>query len=93
MASLGPSEDTLRRYLAGSLSWPAFVRTYKAELFANGPVDARSPTIRNHGQKFTLRLLEALARRGHVTLLCHCAEDEQHCHRHVLRTLIERMHV
>ena len=29
-----------------------------------------------------------LARTGRVTLLCHCAEDERQCHRHLLRELI-----
>jgi hypothetical protein len=24
-----------------------------------------------------------------VTLLCHCAEDEPHCHRHLLKALLE----
>ena len=47
-----------------------------------------SQTIKNHGQKFALRLIKRLAKRENVTLLCHCAEDEQRCHRHVLRALI-----
>ncbi|MEO6246248.1 MAG: hypothetical protein ABIQ12_12510, partial [Opitutaceae bacterium] len=34
-----------------------------------------SATIKNHGQKFTLRLLAKLVEKTHVTLLCHCAED------------------
>ena len=25
---------------------------------------------------------------GDVTLLCHCAEREKHCHRHLLQALI-----
>ena len=51
-------------------------------------IDRKSRTIKNHGQKFTLRLIRELARRGDVTLMCHCAEDERHCHRHLLRALI-----
>ena len=81
-------EQLLEAILSGAMTWPAFVSAYRAELFMDGPVDARSRTIKNHGQKFTLRLLKALARSGHVTLMCHCAEDEAHCHRHVLRQLI-----
>lgn len=53
-----------------------------------GPVDAKSRTIKNHGQKFTLRLLKELARRGHVTVMCHCPEDSQTCHRHELKRMI-----
>ena len=86
--SLGPSERLLRAFLGGKISWPAFGRSYRKELFLDGPIDRKSRTIKNHGQKFTLRLVRELARRGNVTLMCHCAEDEQHCHRHLLRALI-----
>lgn len=88
MPSLGPSEQLLRRVLDGRLPWGRFVAEYRKELFLDGPIDARSPTIKNHGQKHALRLLKHLARSGPVTLLCHCAEDETQCHRHVLRKLI-----
>ncbi len=50
----------------------------------DGPIDARSETIKNHGQKSTLRLLKALAAQQHVTLLCHCVEDARECHRFLL---------
>ena len=53
-----------------------------------GPIDARSRTIKNHGQKFTLRLLQRLANTTNITVMCHCAEDQQQCHRHELRKLI-----
>jgi uncharacterized protein YeaO (DUF488 family) len=93
MPSLGPSERLLREFLGGKISWPAFGRVYRKELFLDGPIDTKSRTIRNHGQKFTLRLIRELARRGNVTLLCHCAEDERHCHRHLLRALISNKSV
>ena len=88
MPSLGPSEQVLRRAQDGAISWAEFSRQYRKELFLDGPIDKRSRTIKNHGQKFTLRLIKRLAQRGHVTLLCHCAEEEQRCHRHILRALI-----
>ena len=88
MPSLGPTEETLRAFIAGKLTWSAFSRAYKTELFMDGPIDSRSRTIKNHGQKFTLRLIRRLAETGTVTLMCHCHEDEQHCHRHLLRALI-----
>jgi uncharacterized protein YeaO (DUF488 family) len=53
-------------------------------------IDRRNKQIKNHGQKFTLRLLQHLARKQTVTLLCHCAEDELHCHRHLLKALLEK---
>jgi len=93
MPSLGPSERTLRALQKGAVSWKAFSKQYRAELFLDGPIDKRSRTIKNHGQKFTLRLIKRLAQREHVTLLCHCAEDERRCHRHVLRALIAGTHV
>lgn len=90
MPSLGPSESTLRATQKGTISWAQFARRYRDEIFLDGPVDKRNRTIKNHGQKFTLRLIARLARSGNVTLLCHCAEQERHCHRHLLRALIER---
>lgn len=90
MPSLGPSERLLRSVLAGRITWPAFLREYRRELVMDGPIDVRSRTIKNHGQKFTLRLIARLARSGRVTLMCHCAEDEKQCHRHELRRMITR---
>ena len=88
MPSLGPSERLLRSVQMGKIPWAKFAREYRAELFMDGHIDARSRTIKNHGQKFTLRLIEQLSRNAPVTLLCHCAEDQQHCHRHLLRKII-----
>jgi uncharacterized protein YeaO (DUF488 family) len=91
MASLGPSERLLKAVLAGRVTWSAFARRYRAELRAAGASDAGNATIKNHGQKFTLRLIAELARRGNVTLMCHCAEDQQQCHRHLLQREILRV--
>ena len=88
MPNLAPSEELLRRAQGGEISWAAFLREYRTELFEDGPVDARCATIKNHGQKFTLRLLRKLAERGPVTLLCHCDEEEVRCHRHALARLV-----
>lgn len=88
MPALGPSEDLLSAVRGGNVSWAEFGRRYRAELFLDGEIDTRNRTIRNHGQKSTLRLIKHLADAGNVTLLCHCAEDERHCHRHLLRDLL-----
>ena len=93
MANLGPSEKLLKEVLAGKIAWSRFAREYRAELFMGGAIEARNATIRNHGQKFTLRLVKELARSGDVTLLCHCAEEEPHCHRHLLQALIQSSRV
>lgn len=90
MPNLGPSETLLAAFQAGRTSWRDFTQRYEAEIFAARVPEPRNRTIKNHGQKFTLRLLQELGRRGPVTLLCHCAEDEPHCHRHVLQRILAR---
>jgi uncharacterized protein YeaO (DUF488 family) len=88
MANLGPSEKLLRALQEGRMTWAAFAREYQKELFLDGGVDEGNETIKNHGQKFTLRLIKQLAAQQPVTLLCHCAEDQMQCHRHLLKKII-----
>jgi uncharacterized protein YeaO (DUF488 family) len=89
MANLGPSERLLREVRAGKITWGEFGRHYRQELRESGSFDTRNRTIKNHGQKFTLRLLQRLARSQTVTLLCHCDDDDSRCHRHVLKRLLD----
>ena len=89
MANLGPSESLLKAFKSGLMSWGEFSRRYRKELLESSEIDKRNRTIKNHGQKFTLRLLQELGRRTSITLLCHCAENEPHCHRHILRQVLE----
>lgn len=84
MPNLAPSEALLRSYV----HWGDFARRYRKELREAGSIDKRNHSIKNHGQKFTLRLLQALGRRQNITLMCHCDEDQQHCHRHVLKKVL-----
>jgi uncharacterized protein YeaO (DUF488 family) len=84
MPSLGPSEQLLKAVWRGDIDWKTFARRYREELFLDGPIDARSDTIKNHGQKFTLRLLSSLGKKNNVTLMCHCADDAKECHRFLL---------
>ena len=90
MPNLGPSETLLAAFQAGRIPWRDFAQRYEAEIFGAGHAEPGNRTIRNHGQKFTLRLLQELGRRGQVTLLCHCAEAEPHCLRHVLQRILAR---
>ena len=90
MANLGPSERLLKAIIAGKITWGEFARRYRREMVAPSAVDADNTTIKNHGQKFTLRLLARLAQTQDVTLLCHCPEDTKECHRFILQELIER---
>jgi len=87
MPNLGPSERLLRDFQSERIDWVEFKRHYRAELFEVCSIDRRNRTIKNHGQKFTLRLLHELARRGPVTLMCHCLEDQLHRYRHILQTV------
>ncbi len=88
MPSLGPSEKLLKAVQGGKMTWAAFTRDFKKEMFLDGSIDARNTTIKNHGQKSTLRLIKAMAREGNVTLMCHCDDDAKQCHRHLLKELI-----
>jgi uncharacterized protein YeaO (DUF488 family) len=90
MANLGPSEQLRDAILAGKISWKEYSLRYFQELWEGGGVDARNQRIKNHGQKFTLRLLRHLASKQPITLLCHCLEEEQHCHRHLLKAVLEK---
>ena len=90
MPNLGPSEQLLRAILNDKISWSEFSQRYRKELFESGTVDQRNRTIKNHGQKFTLRLLQKLGQQSTITLLCHCGEAEQHCHRHLLQKVLAR---
>jgi uncharacterized protein YeaO (DUF488 family) len=89
LPNLAPSEALLRSFQAGKISWAQFAKAYQAELFESAAVDDRNPRIKNHGQKFMLRLVKELATRQPVTLMCSCAPEEEHCHRHVLKKLLE----
>jgi uncharacterized protein YeaO (DUF488 family) len=90
MASLGPSEKLLATGRVGeAITWAEFTRLYREEIGASVDIDASNRSIKNYGQKWTLRLIKELARRGNVTIMCHCDEDETRCHRHLLKKMIE----
>jgi len=84
MANLGPSEKLLREFQSGLIGWGEFIRRYLKRLHDTDTIKQRNPTIKNHCQTFTLPLLQTLGNRTTLTLLCHCSEDEPHCHRHLL---------
>ncbi len=71
---LAPSVRLLKRWKAHELTWEQFAELYEAEM-----VD----------QKSTIGWLRRLAEDHRVTLLCYEVEKNPHCHRHVLKDLIE----
>jgi uncharacterized protein YeaO (DUF488 family) len=89
MPNLAPSEDLLRVAQSDGITWAEFSRRYRKELREGGGIDRRNRTVKNHGQKFTLRLLQKLGRAQNVTLLCHCDEDQAQCHRHLLKRILD----
>lgn len=88
MANLAPSEKLLKGFLSKEIAWKEFARRYEAQIFEAGAVDKENPRIKNHGQKFTLRLIKELTEKQHVTLMCNCATDEPHCHLRVLEKVL-----
>jgi uncharacterized protein YeaO (DUF488 family) len=89
MANLAPSEDLLDAALSNRITWGEFSRRYRKELKEGGSIDKRNRNIKNRGQKFTLRLIQELGRSRKVTLLCHCDEDQEQCHRHLLKKVLD----
>lgn len=57
-------------------------------MWTSSDLDESNKTIKNHGQKGLLRTLRYLSRRQRVTLMCHCDENADCCHRYLLRKLI-----
>ena len=74
--NLAPSADLVKEAqdAATPKAWAAFAKKYRAEM--GTPENAR-----------TLDLLAALSHGSDFSVGCYC-EDESHCHRSVLRTLL-----
>ena len=75
--NLAPSPETIKLGQGAKTEreWAAFVKRYRAEMAT--PDNSR-----------TLDLLAALSHQTNLSVGCYCA-DESHCHRSVLRALLE----
>jgi uncharacterized protein YeaO (DUF488 family) len=69
-----PSRELLREYKHEGLAWEDYVPRYLEEM--------NSETAQS-----AIRHLASIAERGNLTLMCLC-EDEQRCHRSLLRSLV-----
>lgn len=89
MPNLGPSTELLEKYRDEKITWEEYIVQYRIEMLeeSTDKFDKKNKH-KNKGQFYTLRLLRRLSRRIDVTLICHCGEEEKHCHRHILRELI-----
>ena len=76
LPELAPSDALVKLAQAarGAADWKRFVRGYRAEM--------RRPAAQH-----LLELLAALSQRSDLSVGCYC-EDENRCHRSVLRTLL-----
>jgi hypothetical protein len=62
----------------------------RADYPANsGSGDQHNSLIKNHGQKFMICLLQKQEQRNPIALMCHCEEDQQQCHRHILKATLD----
>ncbi len=74
LRSLAPSRELLKRWKAGEISWPEYEIRYREEM---------------SGQQEEINRLASKAARGTMTLLCFEREGDPHCHRHILKRMIE----
>ena len=74
IAKTAPSRELLREFKHEGLSWENYVPRYLDEMRGD---DARS----------VIERLATIAKSGSMTLMCIC-EDENRCHRSLLRDLI-----
>lgn len=74
---LSPSAELMAegKAAADDKAWAAFLRRFKTEMGAPGPSQL-------------LDLLAALSQQTSLAIGCYC-EDERHCHRSVLRELLQ----
>jgi uncharacterized protein YeaO (DUF488 family) len=75
--NLAPSVETMKQaqQAATPAEWGAFFRKYRAEM--SRPENARA-----------IELLATMSRHANFSVGCYC-ESEAHCHRSVLRALLE----
>ena len=73
---LGTSEELIRAWKSGSVTWPEFKKRYIADL---GDED----------KQIIIRDLAKRSKREKVTLLCGCRNPET-CHRIILKQQIEK---
>jgi len=72
--SVAPSRELLRDWRDSRISWADYEKRYLHEMT-------------HHEQE--IRRLDQMASCGSITLLCFEPEGDPHCHRHLLKRLIE----
>jgi uncharacterized protein YeaO (DUF488 family) len=72
---LSPSVKLLNDWNDGKISWKEYKKRFLEEISA---------------QQDIIKEMAKSAKRGTITLICKEPEDDPHCHRHLLKKLIER---
>lgn len=88
--ALAPSEKLLHEFRRGQISWEAFSKLYQKEIqkgYSNE--DGINSRMKNSGQRYFLRFLRCIAEDRSITLICSCSSESNHCHRALLKKLIE----
>ena len=74
LRSLAPSRELLKAWKTGEASWKGYQARYKKEMAE---------------QQDEIQKLAIKAAQGTITLLCFEREGDPHCHRHLLKQMIE----
>ena len=75
LRDLGPSPGLLKDWNRGKISWREYVDRYKQEMFEH---------------RSEIKELASRAKSKTITLLCKEPEDDPHCHRHLLKEMIDQ---
>jgi len=74
LKDVAPSIELLRDWKAGNISWAEYEKRYHQEMAQ---------------QREKIKKLAKMATDKTITLLCFEREGDPHCHRHLLKSLIE----
>lgn len=89
--SLAPSQRLLKKIQSEQITWAAFRTAYHKEMKKGYKSEKPLNTDRsNGGQRYFIRFLKRLSQDQTITLICDCEPDEPHCHRNLLKALIEK---
>jgi uncharacterized protein YeaO (DUF488 family) len=80
--ALAPSEHLLRKWKKREITWENFESEYRKEISRSANARAHLDTLREISKSVTN------PNPDFVTLLCFEAERNPHCHRHILKKII-----
>jgi uncharacterized protein YeaO (DUF488 family) len=75
LKDVGTSRELIKEWKAGKLRWPQYGKRYRADM-------------QGELQRKLVKEIARYAREGPITLLCSC-KDFSHCHRSLLKKMVE----